>query len=89
VAAADDRLRQMFIWDRVQRNLHIVAYYLVIRLQAFTVHVLRLLLGFTDSWDRFKWQARGSGHSHALFWILAVPPLDQETDESRARFAQY
>jgi hypothetical protein len=79
----------MFIWDRVQRNLYIVAYYLVIRLQAFTVHVLRPLLGFTDSWDCFEWQACSSGHSYALFWIPAAPPLDQETDESRARFAQY
>ncbi|EXU94545.1 PIF1-like helicase, partial [Metarhizium robertsii] len=56
---------------------------------AFTEHVLRPLLGFTDSWDRFEWQARGSGHSHGLFWIPAAPPLDQETDESRAKFAQY
>ena len=89
VVAADDRLRRMFIWDGVQRNRHIVAHYLVIRLRAFTEHVLRPLLGFTDSWDRFEWQARGSGHSHALFWIPAAPPLDQETDESRAEFAQY
>ena len=86
---ADDRTRRTFIWDGVQRNPHIVAHYLVLRLRAFTEHVLRPLLGFTDSWDRLEWQARGSGHSHALFWIPAAPPLDQETEESRARFAQY
>jgi ATP-dependent DNA helicase PIF1 len=89
LTTADDRTRRTFIWDGVQKNPHIVAHYLVLRLRAFTEHVLRPLLGFTDSWDRFKWQARGSGHSHGLFWIPAAPPLDQETEESRARFAQY
>src|SRR5271168_3662376 len=89
VATADDRTRRTFIWDGVQNNPHIVAHYLVIRLQAFTEHVLRPSLGFTDSWDRFEWQARGSGHSHGLFWIPGAPPLDQDTDESRAEFAQY
>ena len=34
LATADDRLRRTFIWDGVQRNPHIVAHYLVIRLQA-------------------------------------------------------
>ena len=89
IDTADDRTRRTFIWDRVQHNPHIVAHYLVIRLQAFTDHVLRPLLGFTDSWDRFEWQARGSGHSHGLFWIPTAPPLDQATVESRAEFAQY
>jgi ATP-dependent DNA helicase PIF1 len=54
LAAADDRTRRTFVWDRVQRNPHIVAYYLVLRLRAFTEHVLRPLLSFTDSWDRFE-----------------------------------
>jgi hypothetical protein len=54
VATADDRTQRTFIWDRVQKNPHIVAHYLVIRLQAFTEHVLRPFLGFTDSWDRFE-----------------------------------
>jgi hypothetical protein len=89
LTTADDRTQRTFIWDGVQKNPHIVAHYLVLRLRAFTEHVLRPLLGFTDSWDRFEWQARGSGHSHGLFWIPAAPPLDQETEESRARFAQY
>jgi hypothetical protein len=55
LASADDRTRRTFIWDGVQRNPHIVAHYLVLRLRSFTEHVLRPLLGFTDSWDRFKW----------------------------------
>ena len=89
LATADDRTRRTFIWDGVQRNPHIVAHYLVIRLRAFIEHVLRPLLGFADSWDRFEWQARGSGHSHGLFWIPTAPSLDQQTAESRAKFARY
>jgi len=89
VAGADDRTRRAFIWDGVQNNPHIVAHYLVIRLRAFTEHVSRPLSGFTDSWDRFEWQARGTGHSHGLFWIPTAPPLDQDTEESRAAFARY
>jgi hypothetical protein len=55
----------------------------------FTDHVLRPFLGFTDYWHRFEWQARGSGHLHCLFWIPTAPPLDQDTNESRAEFARY
>ena len=89
LAAANDRTRRTWIWEGVQKNPHIVAHYLLIRLRAFVEQVLRPLLGFTDSWDRFEWQARGSGHLHALFWIPAAPPLDVETEEVRQRFAQY
>jgi ATP-dependent DNA helicase PIF1 len=89
LAAANDRIRKTFIWEGVQQNPHIVAHYFVLRLRAFAEHVLRPVLGFTDSWDRFEWQARGSGHSHGLFWIPGAPPLNQETEESRARFAKY
>ncbi|KIX03828.1 uncharacterized protein Z518_07381 [Rhinocladiella mackenziei CBS 650.93] len=78
-----------FIWDGVQDNPHIVAHYLLLRFQALTNHVLRPFLGFTDSWHRFEWQARGSGHLHCLFWIPTAPPLDCEIDDVRAAFAQY
>ena len=89
VTARNDTIQRKFVWDGVQNNPHIVAHYLTIRLRAFTDHVLRPLLGFTDSWDRFEWQARGTGHSHGLFWIPTAPLLDQDTDESRAALAQY
>ena len=55
LATATDHARRTFIWEGVQRNPHIVAHYLVLRLRAFTEHVLRPLLSFTDSWDRFEW----------------------------------
>ena len=87
--SADEHTRRRFIWDGVQNNPRIVAYSLVIRSQAFTEHVLRPYLHFADSWDRFEWQARGSGHNHCLFWIPSAPPLDRDADESRVEFAQY
>lgn len=86
---ADDRTRRTFVWEGVQNNPHIVAHYLALRLRAFTKHVLHPLLGFADSWDRFEWQARGTGHLHTLFWIPTAPALDQETDAARAAFARY
>jgi ATP-dependent DNA helicase PIF1 len=89
VALADDRTRHNFAWDSVQNNPHIIAEYLMIRLRMFTEHVLRLYLKFEDYWERLEWQARGTGHIHALFWIPTAPALDQETEESRAEFARY
>jgi hypothetical protein len=89
VAVADDRIRHSFAWDGVQNNPHIIAEYLVIRLRMFTEHVIRPYLKFADYWERLEWQARGTGHCHALFWIPTAPALDQESEGSRAQFAQY
>jgi hypothetical protein len=81
--------RRQFIWDGIQNYPHIVAHYLEIRFRTFITQVLQPLLGFTDDWERFEWQARGSGHLHCLFWIPTAPSLDQDTDEARAAFARY
>jgi hypothetical protein len=86
---AGDRVRHSFAWDGVQNNPHIIAEYLVIRLRMFTEHVLRPCLKFTDYWERLEWQARGTGHCHALFWIPTAPALNQESEQSRSHFAQY
>ena len=79
------------LYGREFKTIHILslAHYLLIRLRTFTGHVLRPLLGFIDWWDRFEWQARGSGHLHALFWIPGAPPLNVETEEACTTFAQY
>lgn len=89
VKDASDADRHRFIWDGIQNYPHIVAHYLQIRLRAFLDKVLQPHLGFTDYWDRFEWQARGSGHLHCLFWIPTAPALDEDTDNARATFARY
>ena len=89
VAGAIDTVRFQFIWQAIQDNPHIVAHYLQLRFRTFVQTLLRPLLQFTDHWDRFEWQARGSGHLHCLFWIPSAPSLDQESDAARAAFARY
>ena len=89
VVGATDTVRFQFIWKAIQDNPHVVAHYLQIRFRTFVQTVLRPLLQFTDHWDRFEWQARGSGHLHCLFWIPSAPSLDQESDTAREIFAKY
>jgi hypothetical protein len=89
VKNGSETARRQFIWDKVQNYPHIVAHYLQIRFRTFISQVLQPLLKFTDYWDRFEWQARGSGHLHCLFWIPTAPSLDQNTDEARTAFACY
>jgi hypothetical protein len=85
----NDILRKRFIWEGVQSNPHVVAHYLVLRLRAFKKHVLRPFLGYSDSWERLEWQARGTGHDHGLYWCLEAPPLGLGSEDSRHEFAQY
>lgn len=89
VTGAIDTVRHQFIWKAIQDNPHIVACYLQIRFRMFVRTVLRPLLRFTDHWDRFEWQARGSGHLHCLFWIPSAPSLDQDSDTAREAFARF
>jgi hypothetical protein len=87
--AANDQMHWTFVWEGVQNNPHMVAHYLLIHLRAFIDHVLCLLLGFTDSWDCFEWQAHGSGYLYALFWIPTALALRVKTEEARTQFAHY
>lgn len=54
VMTANDAIQCKFVWDRVQDHLYLIAHFLVIRFQAFTGHVLRPFLGFTDYWYWFE-----------------------------------
>ena len=80
---------KQWVWDRVQNQPHIIAHYLSIRFTTFVRYVLQPYLGFTDSWYRSEWQARGSGHFHCLFWIPDSPSLGPKTPIELAEFAQY
>jgi ATP-dependent DNA helicase PIF1 len=87
----DPKTRQKIVWDNIQNNPYIVAYYLTLRLQAFLKFVLKPYLGYTDHWNRYEWQARGSGHSHGLYWVPDAPSLltGTSTESQRAAFTAY
>ena len=89
IALAEDHVRHSFTQDGIQNNLHIIAKYLVIRLQIFTEHVLCLYLKFTDYQEQLEQQAYGTGYYHALFWIPTAPALNQKTEGSQAEFARF
>ena len=86
---ANDHTRRKWIWDSVQDNPHIIAHYLLLRLNSFKKHVLRPFLGYVDHWDRCEWQSRGTGHEHGIYWIPDAPSLNTATEQSRLEFARY
>ncbi len=87
--AGNSIIRRRIVWENVQDCPHIVAYYLYLRFRAFLRLVVKPYFGYTDHWLRYEWQARGSGHVHALFWVPTAPSLDQSTAELRTIFARY
>ena len=82
-------MQRRIVWQNVQDQPHIIAAYLDLRFRTYLRTVLCPYLQYDDFWWRYEWQARGSGHIHALFWVLSAPPLDQSTDASRSVFAEY
>ena len=80
--------------DFVRDNPHVVAYYFHQRFDLFKKHVITPKFNVIDSWDRYEWQARGSTHSHGLYYCRGVPDPDRELGHDRtafsiARAAQY
>ena len=45
---------------------------------------------FVDGWPRYKWQGRGAGHTHGLYWIDVAPnsEFDLVTWEERQLFCR-
>jgi hypothetical protein len=64
--------------DAVKDNPLIVDFYFYRRFQLFKRHVLKPKFNVVDSWDRFEYQARGSAHSHGLYWCEGVPANEIE-----------
>lgn len=89
VSAAEDRVRQRWIWQAIQDHPHLVADYLFRRFAAFRKHVLQPYFQFTNYWYRVEWQSRGSGHFHCLFWIPTAPNLGCKTLDEMQEFAEY
>jgi ATP-dependent DNA helicase PIF1 len=72
------RLRQ--VQENVRDNPLIVAYHFHRRLGVYMQEVLEPKFNITDYWHHFEWQARGSTHSHGLFWIDGAPSATDLVD---------
>jgi hypothetical protein len=63
----------------LERNPHLAASYLDLRVQAMMKHVICPLFRVKDFWYRYEWQERGSGHVHGFLWMdggLNVDDID-------------
>jgi ATP-dependent DNA helicase PIF1 len=92
IATADKRKRLAV--DFVRDHPHIVAFWFQRRIELFKKHVLFPKYKIINSWDRFEWQARGSTHSHGLYYCADTPNPDIELASNSstftvAWFAQY
>ncbi len=54
-------------------NADLVAFYVQQRMKLFFEHIVEPLFGVVDSWRRFEWQKRGSGHVHGVIWCGSAP----------------
>jgi hypothetical protein len=77
--------------DAVKDNPLIVDFYFYRRFQLFKRYVLKPKFNVVDSWDRFEYQARGSAHSHGLYWCEGVPAneIEKLSQEQRDHFANF
>ena len=63
--------------EHVRDNPHITAWHFYYRFKYFKEEVLVKKFNVVDFWDRFEWQARGSTHSHGLYYIKDAPDPDR------------
>jgi hypothetical protein len=70
-----DQERRKLAWENIQNNPQIVAAWLHLRFDAFYKHVLLPYLKVHDYWYQYEWQARSTGHIHAIIWIDDAPKM--------------
>jgi len=58
-------------------NPGITSWFIQKRMALFLKTVINKLMPFKDSWYRYEWQHRGSGHVHGFLWIESAPKIDQ------------
>jgi ATP-dependent DNA helicase PIF1 len=84
---------QLYSWDKymngtrnqrvrysrkfLRDNPAIAAYHFHRRVELFRRIVLERKFCLTDYWSRYEWQARGSTHSHGLYWVSGAPDNNQ------------
>ncbi|KAF4952454.1 hypothetical protein FSARC_12626 [Fusarium sarcochroum] len=79
---ADNRGKVSIARRNLKENPHIAAHHFQMRFTSFYKHVIKPKFNITDSWFRYEWQARGSTHSHGLFWVKEAPTLNSSTEAS-------
>jgi len=90
--AADTRERRTRVaTEAIRDHPLLVDYHFYQRFALFKKHVLIPKFNVVDSWDRFEWQARGSAHSHGLYWCKGTPNNEMLTitPQEREQFAKY
>ena len=90
--AADVRdARVRIAREAVRDNPLIVDFYFYRRFELFKRLILKPKFNIVDMWDRFEWQARGSAHSHGLYWGAGTPDgeIEKLTPAQRDHFAQF
>ncbi|KAF5711868.1 ATP-dependent DNA helicase PIF1 [Fusarium mundagurra] len=75
---ADNHSKVAIARKNLKENPHIAAHHFHMRFTSFLKHVIKPKFNVTESWFRYEWQARGSTHSHGLFWIKDAPTLNQD-----------
>jgi ATP-dependent DNA helicase PIF1 len=76
----DQKQRLRLVRDNVRDNPMVVAYHFHRRLEVFFQTVLFPKFNIVDHCHCYEWQARGSSHSHGLYWIDGIPNPGQLTD---------
>lgn len=84
-----DQERQRIAAQNVKNYPHIIAAWLDIRFKLYLDIVAKEFFGITDSWYRYEWQARGTGHIHCIIWIESAPKMAPKTVDERDEFAKY
>jgi ATP-dependent DNA helicase PIF1 len=76
----DQKQRLRLVRDNVCNNPMVAAYHFHRRLEVFFQTVLFPKFNIVDHCHCYEWQARGSSHSHGLYWIDGIPNPGQLTD---------
>lgn len=74
-----DQERKNIASYNVQNYPHVIAAWLDIRFKCFLDVVAKAFYGITDSWYRYEWQARGTGHIHCILWMNEAPKMGPVT----------
>jgi ATP-dependent DNA helicase PIF1 len=85
----DNRTRYVIAAANLRDNPLIAAHHFHYRFKSFMEMVMKPKFGIVDYWYRYEWQARGSPHTHGLFWMAGSPCTPLQAAEEIERFVQH